>query len=689
MRKNKKTPFAKSKTAKRFAKNSKNRRSSPPRYETLREGYSDTVRIEGVFCGTERGFGFVTADEKYNLPADIFIPAKYTGGAFSSDRVAISVKKRELKKQTAEFHAEGEVVEILERGVKGFCGTLIVDTRLLGRSFSPYRVIPDDTRLSFVAEIDDIGDIAIGNKVEVRLLDYGKGPRPPKGEIVRDLGKTFSLGANYEAVLYEHGIRTEFPNQAVRCAEEAAKEELTAAGRVDLRDNLIFTIDGADAKDLDDAISLDVTKNGYTLGVHIADVSHYVRYGTPTDKEAMARGTSVYFTDKVVPMLPKCLSNGACSLNAGTDKYALSAMIDLTKQGEITGCRIENTLICSKVRGVYSEVNDLFLNKSKSRFYRKYKEVYKTLCAMYPLYEILAQRAKARGVLELESAEARFVLDEDGRPIDIIKRERGDAEKLIEQFMLTANEAVARYMCAHSLPSVFRVHEAPSDEKLESYKTFVHNAGLSTVSLHAKKLTTAAFEPILREAADKGMENVISRLTLRAQMKAKYSETRDDHFGLGLSYYCHFTSPIRRYPDLTVHRILKYAMANGEAAAVKRYTKFAAESAAMSSDNELKAMSAERDIEDLYKVIFMENEVGKEFDAVISSVTSFGIFCELENTCEGLVPIEVLGNGFKFREETLTLGRGQEQYKLGQSVRVRITDASVIRRRIYMEIVKD
>ncbi|MBE6679501.1 MAG: RNB domain-containing ribonuclease, partial [Ruminococcaceae bacterium] len=478
MRKNKKTPFSKSKAAKRFAKNSKRRHSSPPRYESLKESFNDTVRIEGTFSATERGFGFVTADESYKLSADIFIPARYTKNAFDGDRVAITVKKHDLKKQNGDFHAEGEVTEIIEHTVKSFCGTLILDGRLLGRSFSPYRVIPDNSRLGFEVEIDDIKDIAIGNKVEVKLLDYGRGPRPPKGEIMRDLGKTFSLDANYESVLFEHGIRTEFPYEAVRCAEEAAKEPICAEHRLDLRDRIIFTIDGADAKDLDDAISLDITKNGYTLGVHIADVSHYVRYGTPTDKEAFARGTSVYFIDKVVPMLPVCLSNGVCSLNADTDKYTLSAIIELDKDGEIVSCKIENAIIRSKVRGVYSEVNDLFINKSKSKFYRKYKEVYKTLTAMYPLYSLLAERAKKRGVLELESAEARFVIDENGTPIDIVKRERGDAEKMIEQFMLTANEAVARYMCARQLPSVFRVHEAPSEEKLTAYKNFVQNAGL-------------------------------------------------------------------------------------------------------------------------------------------------------------------------------------------------------------------
>ncbi len=683
MRKNKKKPFAKTKAAKHLSKRKKNTFRSPE------HAAAPTVRIEGIFSAAERGFGFVTADKEFNITEDIFIPARMTGGALSGDRVAIAVKKSALRKGSdSGYHVEGEITEILERGVTEFCGTLIIDAHLLGRRFSPFRVIPDDPRLHFEAEIDEIGDIPLGNKVEVRLLDYGSGKRPPKGEILRNLGKALSLGANYESILIEKGIRTEFPIEARRCAEEAAKEEITAKGRLDLRDAAIFTIDGADAKDLDDAISLEKTDKGYTLGVHIADVSHYVRYGTPTDKEAFARGTSVYFIDKVVPMLPECLSNGVCSLNADTDKYTLSALIDLAKDGSILGCRIENAIIRSKVRGVYSEVNDLFSKKSRSKYYAKYKPVYKTLTAMYPLYKTLEARAKARGVLELESAEARFILDENSMPVDIVKRERGEAERMIEQFMLTANEAVARYMCARSLPSVFRIHEAPNEEKMAAYRTFVQNAGLSTLPLRAKKLAVSAFAPILAEATEKGMENVLSRVTLRAQMKAKYSETRDDHFGLALEYYCHFTSPIRRYPDLSVHRILKYAMENGAEATKKRYTRFAAESAAASSENELKAMSAERDIEDLYKVIFMEKEVGKEFNAVVSSVTPFGLFCELENTCEGLIPIEALGEQFKYREETQTLGCGHTQYKLGMPLRIRITEANVLRRRIYMEIIE-
>ncbi len=644
-----------------------------------------TAVIEGIFSASERGFGFVKADDRFHLTDDIFIPAKNCGGALSGDRVVIHVKKRDLtSKPDRKYHAEGVVVEIKQRGIETFCGTYLECGRTK-RGNPIYRVRPDNPRLCFDVKVAEYTDARDGDKVLCRLTDYGDGARMPKGEILRVLGSADSLGANYESVLLEHGIRTVFSEEVLRTAEKAAAQPLSENGRLDLRDSVIFTIDGADAKDLDDAISLEVTRDGYRLGVHIADVSHYVRYGTPVDKEAFARGTSVYFTDKVVPMLPECLSNGVCSLDADTDKYALSALITLDHAGAITDCQIENTIIRSKVHGIYSEVNDLFKNHTQSPYYEKYKPVYKQLLSMVPLYKILAHRADIRGVLELESAEAKFVLNEQGIPVDIIRRERGDAERLIEQFMLTANEAVARYMCAHQLPCVFRIHEAPDEEKLTAYKNFIHNAGLSILPLRQKKLTTAAFAPILREATEKGIERVVSRVTLRAQMKAKYSEKRADHFGLGLAFYCHFTSPIRRYPDLSIHRILKYAMANGANAAVSKYARFAKISAEASSDNELRAMTAERDIEDLYKVIYMQKEVGNVFDAVVSSVTPFGLFCELENTCEGLIPIERIGEGFSFDENARTLGRGKTVYRLGQPIRIRITEANVLRRRIYME----
>lgn len=650
---------------------------------------AETVTLEGVFAATERGFGFVTVTGESPLTEDIFIPARKRGGAMAGDTVTVAVRKRDLRPTAGgDFRIEGEITGILSRGFNELCGTL-VETEGAERRFAPFRVIPDNLRLADAVEIASAADAAPGDKVLVRITDYGDNRRPPRGEILRSLGASLSLGANYESVLLAAGIRTEFPDEVLRDAEHAAAEPISPAGRLDLRDAAILTIDGADAKDLDDAISLEKTADGWLLGVHIADVSHYVREGSPTDKEAIARGTSVYFTDKVVPMLPECLSNGVCSLNAGTDKYALSARITLDKQGRIKDCRVENSIIRSKVRGVYSEVNDLFEKKSKSKFYAKYKPVYKMLCDMYPLYQLLAANSTARGVLELESAEAKIILDDAGMPVDVVKRERGDAEKMIEQFMLTANEAVARFMCAKRVPCVFRVHEAPSEEKLTTYKNFVHNLGLSILPLKAQKLTTGAFAPVLAEAEEKGFGSVLSRITLRTQMKAKYSAVRGDHFGLGLEYYCHFTSPIRRYPDLSVHRILKYTLANGAPAAAKHYAAFAAESAERSSENELRALSAERDIEDLYKVIYMQKAVGETFDAVISSVTSFGLFCELENTCEGLIPIERLGEGYSFSEDALTLSRGKHAYKLGQPLRVRVTEANVLRRRVYMELAEE
>ncbi|MBQ7661586.1 MAG: ribonuclease R [Clostridia bacterium] len=684
-KKHKTNDFSKRNLAKKYAARKKT--SARDKTHALRRAVGNLL-LTGKFLGTARGFGFFRADANFEIPNDIFIPERAASGAFSGDTVEVSVHKRDLAvRKDGSFHAEGEVVRILARGVTEFCGTLILDTRYLNRIFSPYRVISDDPRFTAEVEVENDRQIPEGHKVRVRILDYGKGRIPPKGEILEDLGNTFSLDANYRSILSASGIRTEFPDEVIGAAEAAAAEEISPHGRLDLRNDVIFTIDGEDAKDLDDAISLSKTASGYTLGVHIADVSHYVTSKSAIDKEAFARGTSVYFIDRVVPMLPRCLSNGACSLDAGTDKYTLSAMIDLDKNGALRTCRIENAIINSKVRGVYSEVNDLFSNGSKSKFYPKYKAVYQTLKTMHALYELLEARAKARGVLDLESAEARFILDGDGKPVDIAVRVRGDAEKMIEQFMLTANEAVARHLAERGLPGVYRVHEAPSEEKLTAYKNFVYNLGLPTASLHGDKLTTASFAPILEAAAEKGVGDILSRVTLRAQMKARYSEIRGDHFGLGLAYYCHFTSPIRRYPDLSVHRIIKYAMAYGIPAAQKRFTKFAAESAAASSENELRAMNAERDIEDLYKVIFMQDEVGKEFDAVIGSVTSFGLFCELENTCEGLIPIELLGEGFSYNEGSQTLSRGKTAFRLGQPVRVRITETNILRRRIYMALV--
>ncbi|MEE0970043.1 MAG: VacB/RNase II family 3'-5' exoribonuclease, partial [Clostridia bacterium] len=456
-------------------------------------------------------------------------------------------------------------------------------------------------------------------------------------------------------------------------------------GRRDLRDMVIFTIDGADAKDLDDAISLQKTGDKYKLGVHIADVAEYVKEGSETDKCAMSRGTSVYFTDKVVPMLPKSLSNGSCSLFGGEDRYALSAFMTLSSDGEILETELCESIIRSRVRGVYSEVNDIFRNGSKSEFAEKYSEVIPSLAEMFELYKVLKKRSEGRGAVELDTEEAVILLDNKGIPTEIVPRERGDGERMIEQFMLCANEGVATFLTNLSLPCVYRIHESPSPEKLESFTAFAQGIGLDTRPLRGKKLYPSCFATVLEESRKKGLSAVLSNVMLRAMMKAKYSATASPHFGLAIDLYCHFTSPIRRYPDLSVHRIVKH-MLNGEAVGERltRLSSFAGESAARSSENELKALAAERDIDDLYKAIFMSDKVGEIFEGVISSVTSFGLFVQLPNTIEGLVPIDSLEGDFRFDEKHFVLSRGRLSYRLGQSVKVRITAADIPTRKISM-----
>ena len=632
--------------------------------------------VEATLISLSKNFGFARPDSGGD---DIFIHGSALQGALVGDRIIVGDIRKDDRGPS------GRVRRIVEHKPAQTTGTVSITDE--GIEFIPDNAIRYNLRM----RERDLNGAKNGDKVMASLeQDYRGDWAYASVKKVFGSGRTARVCA--DAIVEQYGIPHVFPQEVHDEAERVGNEPISDeeyAKRLDLRGEPIFTIDSKDAKDLDDAISVKRTDFGYTLGVHIADVSHYVKEGSAIDEEAINRGTSVYFADRVIPMLPEVLSNGACSLNAGTDKLAFSALIELDKEGHITKYDFKKTIINSKVRGVYSEVNDLFEKKSKSKFYAKYKPVYKMLCDMYPLYQLLAANSTARGVLELESAEAKIILDDAGMPVDVVKRERGDAEKMIEQFMLTANEAVARFMCAKRVPCVFRVHEAPSEEKLTTYKNFVHNLGLSILPLKAEKLTTGAFAPVLAEAEEKGFGSVLSRITLRTQMKAKYSAVRGDHFGLGLEYYCHFTSPIRRYPDLSVHRILKYTLANGAPAAAKHYAAFAAESAERSSENELRALSAERDIEDLYKVIYMQKAVGETFDAVISSVTSFGLFCELENTCEGLIPIERLGEGYSFSEDALTLSRGKHAYKLGQPLRVRVTEANVLRRRVYMELAEE
>lgn len=638
----------------------------------------------GTFRSSQKDFGFVTPKEEGK--ADFFIPPDKTMGAIDGDTVlCVLIEAEEGKSDVA------RVTKILSHSLESVIGTLkrLPTKGKKGRQL--YTLIPDNKKYNFtvICTAGEGIEAHPGHKVEVRLVKYPKAGVAARGEIIKDFGGAYTKEANYEAVLCENSIKMFFDKQTLKEADAEAEDiPDTADGREDIRDKIIFTIDGEDAKDLDDAVSVEKTDSGYLLGVHIADVSHYVRQGSALDKEAYERGTSVYFVDQVVPMLPKALSNGICSLNPSVPRRCLSAFVSIDKNGTIIGCDIKKTLIESKVRGVYSEVNDLFEKGEDSEFYSKYSILYPdTLPVMKELYRLLAKRSHQRGALELETAEAKILVDENGVPFDIIKRERGDAEKLIEQFMLAANEGVANWLYDMSMPCVYRIHEDPDPDKIHRFAIFAHNMGLSTSAFGAKKLHPSMFTKLLEQAKEMGISTTVSYLLLRSLSKAKYSESPSPHFGLCIDKYCHFTSPIRRYPDLATHRIISNILVGNISDSSSAYlSAFAQKAAVRSTENEQKAVNAERDIEDLYKCIYMQAYLGEEFDAVISSVTNFGLFCELPNTCEGMIPVTKLNGYYVYHEESCSLSCGDSIYRLGDSIRVRVEEIDLISRKIEMSL---
>ncbi len=640
--------------------------------------------LKGDFSASGRGgFGFVTTES-----GDYFIPPKFIGGAYHGDTVVI--KRIDYLSKYYGKGNEAEIVEILKRGIDTLVGTLTTYNN--GKRIHAY-VTPENERIHFKVKVPSKKlEGQAGDKVVCKITDF---PREENGfasgVITEVLGRADSLEGNYRAILHANGISTSFPERVIAEAKEVSEEKISPKGRVDLRDEIIFTIDSADAKDLDDAISLKVTDDGYILGVHIADVSHYVSAGSHLDKEAIQRGTSVYFTDKVVPMLPKELSNGICSLNGGVDRLTLSCFVALDKSATILSSEIKETIINSKMRGVYAEFNDILENGESSEFYPKYRHVIDSFYEMMELYRVLKAKSEQKGAMELESEETKINLDENGHPIEIVKRERGESERLIEQFMLCANEAVATFMYNAGVPSVYRVHDEPDKEKIDAFSLFARNLGVDTSSLRAKNtITPMQLSKVLKSAEEKGHLGVVSSVLLRSLMKAKYSSVQKSHFGLNTEYYCHFTSPIRRYPDLSVHRILKsFLRGELDENTVEKYERFATLSATLSSENEIKAVHAEREIDQLYKCVYMADRIGEEYDAVICSVTSFGFFAKTENLCEGLVSIDTLGGGFYYDKDNYTLSRGKTSYKLGASVKIRVKDVDISLKQINFELVKE
>lgn len=594
-------------------------------------GKAGQTRVTATVYSLSEGFAFVRPE---NGGDDLYVSSDRLKGAIVGDTVLLKNITETPRGKKA------EVASITKR-------RQWVTTGTVRKSYSGFEIVPDIAiRYNLPIPKSDLMGARPGDKVQAELVRV---PRREKlsARVVKIYGTAESAKICADAIIDQNGIPTVFSEAVMAEAARAAQESITQeelATRLDLREEMICTIDGADAKDLDDAISVRRTERGFDLGVHIADVSHYVREDSAVDEEAFLRGTSVYFADRVIPMLPKELSNGACSLNAGEDKLTFSALIRLDDKGEIVSYRFQKTVIHSKVRGVYSEVNRIFSGEADEALLEKYAPVLESLKTGRELAKILEQRSRDKGAVDFESGESMFTLDENGVCIDVRPRVQGEAEKMIEQLMITANQAAAKLAKEEQLPFVYRIHENPDPERIKALVSLAAALGFSTQRLRSEKPSPADFSELLGQVRGTPAEQVISHQVLRTMEKAKYSTEPVGHFGLALADYCHFTSPIRRYPDLAIHRILSQSQSLGQIELALRFASFAAAAASESSKSEVRAMTAERSVEDCYKAEFMKSHVGEEFDGVVSGVTQRGVFVQLQNSVEGFVPIGAFPN---------------------------------------------
>ncbi len=625
---------------------------------------------DGVFCATERGFGFVRVQDRAR---DIFIPAGNTHGAISGDTVQVRFRTYTDREQE---RTEGRVVSITQP-LRTVIGTIIAYEEPFGsrRSVRRYTLQPDDRRLHMTPHIDDLGGARLGDKVALSLHRSGA---VLSGRVSRVYGRADEHHANYQAILDDCGITCDFTPEALAQAERAAARPIDIQNRTDLRTHAVFTIDGADAKDLDDALSVRrLPGGGWQLFVHIADVSYYVEERTALDRAVMQRGTSVYFADRVVPMLPPVLSNGVCSLNEGEDRAVLTLRMNIAPDSRITDVKILPALIRSRLRGVYSEINDVLANQARSPYYAKYRPVYKALLALQELFLARERFCRERGAIELSSAEAAILLDEHGEVAGIEPRRRGVSEQIIETCMLAAGESVACFLNEHHMPCVYRTHARPPQQSMRELLPYLHSLTLDIRGIDPAAVTQQQLCRLLREAEQKQLSLPVGYRVLRSMAKATYQPTPAAHFGLAAPLYCHFTAPIRRLSDLAVHRILRRIVMEGTPP--ERYTAYAARAARAAADAELRAVEAERRIEGLYKALYMRRFVGEVFEATVTSVAAFGLFCMLDNTCEGLLPVEELGGVFLFDEPTLTLRSRDIAYRIGDRLPVRLIEVDISR----------
>ena len=637
---------------------------------------------EGVFIGNPRGFGFVETGEDEE---DIFIPADSVNTALHQDKVQVLLKKE----QKSGKRREGVILKILERGTAEVVGTF-------QREGDYGFVVCDNQKLSrdiYISARNSHG-VRDGEKVVAQIIDYGTERRKPEGKITEVLGNIHVPGTDILAIVKSLNIPSEFPvrvmNQAMRVPDHVLDADWN--GREDLTGLMTVTIDGEDAKDLDDAVSLTKEGNIYHLGVHIADVSNYVQGGSAIDKEALKRGTSVYLADRVIPMLPERLSNGICSLNQGVDRLALSCLMDIDGQGNIVAHKITESVIRVDRRMSYEQVRSI-LEDGETETSREYREFVPMFFLMRELSQLLRSRRHHRGSIDFEFPESKIILNGAGRAIDVRPYEANCATEIIEDFMLMANETVAREYCKGEYPFVYRTHENPDPEKVEELLTLLHHQGIQ-VRKSREEITPKEIQEILESIQGLPNETMISRLTLRTMKQAKYTTECSGHFGLAARYYCHFTSPIRRYPDLQIHRIIRDNLRGRlqREGKTEHYREILEEVARQSSVCERRAQEAERESDKLKKAEYMSYHLGEEFDGIISGVTGYGLYVELSNTVEGLVHVTSLRDDYyEFDQEAYEL-RGQltkKNYHLGQKVRVRVADADAMKRTVDFTLAEE
>lgn len=634
----------------------------------------------GTFSAHPKGFGFVTVE---GWTDDIFIPAEYVNGAMHQDIVEIEISPINTGRRK-----EGKIISIIERGMKQ-----IVCTYEASENFG--FAVPDNTRFGkdiFIPKEKSKGAVS-GHKVVVEITNYGKGGKNPEGKVIEIIGHIDDPGTDILSIIRAYDLPMDFSEKIMHQVENVAKEVTTAdmAGRMDLRDWMMVTIDGEDAKDLDDAVSLFMDGENYVLGVHIADVSNYVQEHSALDVEALKRGTSVYLVDRVVPMLPKALSNGICSLNEKQDRLTLSCIMTINKKGEIIDHKIAETVICTNRRMTYTNVKKILVDKDPD-VTAEYKELVPMFEKMEELAAILRKKRMKRGSIDFDFPETKVVLDEKGRPVDIKPYDRNVATKIIEDFMLAANETVAEDYFWQEIPFVYRTHDKPDGEKISRLSMFINNFGY-TLHIGADEVHPKELQKLLMKVEGTDEESLISRLTLRSMKQAKYTTVCTGHFGLAANYYCHFTSPIRRYPDLQIHRIIKDNL-RGRMNEKRRmhYESILDEVAKQASQTERRAEEAERETVKLKKCEYMENHIGEEFEGVISGVTEWGFFVELPNTVEGLVRVTDLTDDFyEFYEDSYELvgSATNRRYKLGQRVKVIVDSTDKVMRTIDFKLVQE